>query len=192
MGARLPAQQPERGLVARLVYAAGDPALADLVRLTGDPIQASLDALRDGAPLIVDVGMVAAGISKPLLATPGCELIVALHAAGAESLARSHGITRSAGGILALADRLDGAVVVIGNAPTALLALLDLVNAGSVTPAAIVGLPVGFVAAEESKAALLQACVPSVTIAGTRGGSGLAAAAANYLLRLASEASPST
>jgi cobyrinic acid a,c-diamide synthase len=183
--AQLPAEEPERGLVARLVYAGGDPALAQQVRLVGGPIQAAVDALRRGARLIVDVGMVEAGISRPLLATLGIEMIVALRAPGVAELARQHGITRSAAGILALADQIDGAVVAIGNAPTALLAILDLAADSQAQPATIIGMPVGFVAAEESKAHLLVAGLPAVTIEGTRGGSGLAAAAVNYLLRLA-------
>ena len=87
--------------------------------------------------------------------------------------------------MLALGERLDGAVVAIGNAPTALLALLDLVAAGVARPAAVIGVPVGFVAAAESKEALLASDLPCVVVRGTRGGSPLAAAAVNLLLRLA-------
>jgi precorrin-8X/cobalt-precorrin-8 methylmutase len=189
LGSRLPASEPERGLVARLVYAAGDPSLIDLVQLAGTPIQAAVAAFRRGGRLIVDVGMVEAGISQPLRTRLGLTLEVALRAPCAKSLAREHGITRSAAGILALADRLDGAVVVIGNAPTALLTLLDLAAGGQARPSVVIGVPVGYVAAAESKALLLESGLPCITIEGTRGGSGLAAAAANYLLRLASEAS---
>ena len=100
-------------------------------------------------------------------------------------LAAHHGITRSAAGILALSDALNGSVVAIGNAPTALLALLDLAATRGIRPAAVVGMPVGFVAAEESKELLLAAGLPCIVIRGTRGGSPLAAATVNYLLGLA-------
>jgi len=185
VGDRLPPTEPERGLVARLVYAAGDPNLVGQVTLCGNPIGAAVQALAHGAPLVVDVGMVAAGISPKLLASLGIELQVAIRAERASDLAARHGITRSAGGILALAGRLDGAVVAIGNAPTALLALLDLSTTGNVRPAAVIGMPVGFVAAEESKELLLTAGLPCIVVRGTRGGSPLAAATVNYLLGLA-------
>lgn len=179
----LPLDEPARGLISRLVYAAGDPALADLVVVQGDAIQAAIDALRQRAPVVVDVRMVAAGISKTALDRLGCRLVVALDAADAVSAPA--GVTRTAAGILALGQKLHGAVVAIGNAPTALLALLDLVAAGVARPAAIIGVPVGFVVAAESKAALLETDLPCVVVQGTRGGSPLAAAAVNHLLRLA-------
>jgi precorrin isomerase len=185
MAKRLPTTEPARGLVARLVYAAGDPALAERVALRGDPISAAVAALARGASLVVDVGMVAAGISRPSMATLNTSLQVAIQMAGADALAREHGITRAAAGILSLAAHLDGAVVAVGNAPTALLALLDLIQSGQARPAAIVAMPVGFVAAEESKEHALLADVPCIAVRGTRGGSALAAATANYLLRLA-------
>jgi precorrin-8X/cobalt-precorrin-8 methylmutase len=87
--------------------------------------------------------------------------------------------------MLALADKLDGALVVVGNAPTALLALLDLVDAGRCRPALVIGTPVGLVAASEAKAELIQRDVPYLTVLGPRGGSAIAAAALNGLLRLA-------
>jgi precorrin-8X/cobalt-precorrin-8 methylmutase len=129
--------------------------------------------------------MVAAGVSRTLLAAAGVELHVALRADGVAEIAARYGITRSAAGILALAEVLDGAVVAIGNAPTALLALLDLAKARAVRPAVVVGMPVGFVAAEESKELLVASGLPSIVMRGTRGGSPLAAASVNYLLRLA-------
>jgi cobyrinic acid a,c-diamide synthase len=184
---RLPASEPERSLVARLVYAAGDPDLAERVSLVGDPIAAAVEALSNGASLIVDVEMVAAGISRTLLSDRGVEMQVAIRARGTEAVAARCGITRSAAGMLALADALAGAVVAIGNAPTALLALLDLNRSGAARPAVVVGMPVGFVAAEESKELLLSSGVPCIVVRGTRGGSPLAAATVNYLLRIAAD-----
>lgn len=189
IGDRLPASEPERGLVARLVYAAGDPDLAERVSLLGDPIPAAVAALARGSNLVVDVGMVAAGLSQKLLAGLGLRVHVAIRADGVAAHAARHGITRSAAGVLALADRLDGAVVAIGNAPTALLALLDLCAGGGIRPAAVVGMPVGFVAADESKELLLASGLPAIVVRGTRGGSPLAAATVNYLLGLAARSS---
>jgi len=185
IGESLPSREPERGLVARLVYAAGDPDLAGNVVVQRGGIEAAIKSLREGATVVVDVRMVAAGVSKAALDRLGCQLLVALDAAGVDALAADVGITRAAAGTLALGDRLGGAVVAVGSAPPALLALLDLVAEGAVRPAAVIGMPVGFVAASESKALLLDTDLPCITITGTRGGSGLAAAAANYLSRLA-------
>jgi precorrin-8X/cobalt-precorrin-8 methylmutase len=181
----LPADEPALSLVSKLVYAAGDPDLAALVELRRDPIGAAVDALRGGAPVVVDVRMVAAGVSRTALAGLGSELLVAIDAADARTHTSDGRMTRSAAGMLALGHRLDGAVIAIGNAPTALLALLDLVADGVVRPAAVIGVPVGFVAAAESKEMLLASGLPCVVVRGTRGGSPLAAAALNHLLRLA-------
>jgi cobyrinic acid a,c-diamide synthase len=187
IGHRLPPSEPERGLVARLVYAAGDPELVERVTLRGEPIEVGISALTRDGRLVVDVGMVAAGISRASLAGVGVTNYVAIQARGAARLAEERGITRSAAGILALGLALDGAVVAIGNAPTALLALLDLAADGAARPALVVGMPVGFVAAEDAKDLLLASGLPAVVVQGTRGGSALAAATVNYLLRLAVE-----
>jgi len=188
----LPIDEPLRGLVTRLVYAAGDLALAPEVVVQNGGIKAAVDALRRCAPVVVDVRMVAAGIGRSNLDRLGSNLSVGLDARGADRIAAEAGITRSAAGILALDDMLDGAVVAIGNAPTALLALLDLVSAGRVQPAAVIGMPVGFVAAAESKEALLDSGLPCIIVRGTRGGSALAAAAVNYLAKLSVETGGNT
>jgi len=184
-GDRLPPHEPERSLVARLVYAAGDPSLIDSVRYSASAIEAIVAALRSGARLFVDVRMVAAGLSVGILAELGVECTVAVDSPDAARIAEREGITRSAAGMLALGSALDGAVVAIGNAPTALLALLDLASERVARPAAVIGCPVGFVAAAESKDALAASDLPHITILGTRGGSALAAAAVNLLARQA-------
>ena len=188
LGQRLPPKEPERSLVARLVYAAGDLALAEQVAISGDAIGAALAALHTGASVVVDVRMVAAGLNHADLARLGCPVLVAVDTPGGSEIALEERITRAAAGMIALRERLDGSVVAVGNAPTALLAILDLVDAGQARPGVIIGLPVGFVAATESKAALLSSGIPCLAVRGTRGGSGLAAAALNHLLRLASSA----
>ena len=186
-GTRLPDAEPAKSLVARLAYAAGDLSIIERVSMSDEAVEAAVASLGRGASIVVDVGMVAAGLSKDRLQALGCSLHVAVSEEGAAELARSERITRTAAGMLLLGGRLDGAVVAVGNAPTALLALLDLVAAGIARPAVVIGMPVGFVAATESKAALATSDVPYVLIHGTRGGSALAAATLNHCLRLASQ-----
>jgi cobyrinic acid a,c-diamide synthase len=186
LGSHLPPHESERSLVARLVYAAGDPSLANQVTISPTFVEAATTALAAGATVVADVRMVAGGLSRESLARRGSELLVAIETPDCAAAAAHQGITRTAAGMLTLGGRLDGAVVAIGNAPTALLAVLDLYDTGVARPAAVIGLPVGFVAAPEAKEELLARDLPSLTIRGTRGGSPLAAAALNHLLRLAS------
>lgn len=177
--------QQERAVISRMVYAAGDPSLASLIRIQPSAVAAGVEALRAGRLVVVDVRMVAVALDQHRLEHCGSELACAIDAPGAAVAARRSGLPRALEGIRLLHDRLDGSVVVIGNAPTALLALLDLVDAGEVQPALIIGTPVGFVAAVESKAALAARAVPFITVDGPRGGSAIAAAAFNAVLRIA-------
>ncbi|HZV50842.1 MAG TPA: precorrin-8X methylmutase [Candidatus Dormibacteraeota bacterium] len=167
----------EADLVAALVYAAGDPSLLDLVRLGGDPVGRARRALARGAPLLVDVRMVAAGIRR----RAGRRLAVAVTAPGAGALARRCGTTRAAAGMRLRWDEFGaGGVVAIGNAPTALLALLDL--AAARPPACVVATCPGLQLAAAAKSALAASGLSHLVVSGTRGGSGLAAAALNVLL----------
>ncbi len=186
-GPTLPRDPERRHVARRLLYAAGDPALARSIRLHPALVQASIAALRAGAPVLVDVSMVAAGLRRDALRQWGCTVIVAVEEPDAARAARTAGITRTAMGVRLLAPRLAGAVVAIGNAPTALLELLDLIDAGCPAPAAIIGMPVGLVAAAESKDELVRRATPYATVMGTRGGSALAAAVVNALLELATD-----
>jgi len=186
-GTRLPDDPRLRHIARRVLYAAGDPDLADSLRLHGDVATAGMAALRSRRAVIVDVSMVAAGLRKDLLARLGCCLVVAVDQPQVPEAAHAARVTRSAMGIRLLEGRLRGALVAIGNAPTAVLELLDLIDAGVARPAAIVGMPVGLVAAAESKDELVLRSTPYATVLGTRGGSSLAAAAVNALLELAVE-----
>ena len=176
---------PERQVIQRMVYAAGDPTIAGLVRLHPRAVAAGLEALRRGQPIVVDVRMVEVGLNHTLGARLGCAIHCAIDAPAVAEAARARGLPRAVVAMRELSRVAHQGVVVIGNAPTALLSLLDLVDAGAVRPALIIGTPVGFVAAAESKAELVARTVPFITVEGTRGGSALAAAAANALLRLA-------
>jgi precorrin-8X/cobalt-precorrin-8 methylmutase len=180
-GAALPQAPDERHLAARILYAAGDPTLAAHLDVHPRAVGAGVASLGVGAGVVVDVGMVAAGVRRARLAGP---LLVALDQPGVQDLALAASITRSAAAMRLVAPRLGGCVVAIGNAPTALLELLDQLDGGGPRPALIIGMPVGLVAAAESKIELARRAIPYVTVHGARGGSPLAAAALNALLDL--------
>ena len=127
--------------------------------------------------------MVAAGINTRLAEGHGCSLCCALDEPQPMQSANT-ALTRAASAMYGLETRLNSAIVAIGNAPTALLALIDMIDQGRIAPALVVGMPVGFVQALESKAELIKRRIPFITVEGTRGGSALAAAAVNALLRL--------
>jgi cobyrinic acid a,c-diamide synthase len=183
----LPKGEPDRSVVKRMVYATGDPELAKLTGMSAGAAGTGIAALRRGANIVVDVNMVASGLDAGLVERLESHVFVAIDRPGAREHAERHDLTRSAAGMLLSADQLEGAVVAIGTAPTALLALLDLVSQGRACPALIIGVPVGFVAAAESKALLAEGPIPFITVAGTRGGSPIAAGVLNLLMRLAAQ-----
>ena len=171
-----------RALALRLVHAAGDPALVPLISATPGAVAAGVAALQGGAPVFTDARMVAAGITTKRLPR-GNEVSCLLDLAGVAEVAAARGITRSAAGVEIGMDRLGGAVVAIGNAPTALFRLIEGLEAGAARPALVVAMPVGFVGAAESKEALAAAGlgVDYIVVSGRRGGSALASAAVNAL-----------
>jgi precorrin-8X/cobalt-precorrin-8 methylmutase len=160
-----------RNVVERVVHTTADPGWVDDLVTDETALAAGAAALHAGAPLVVDVAMVAAGITT----YPSICLIDAFTA--------TDGLTRSAAGIRTAAGRAaEGAVWAIGNAPTALAELLRLCSAGVVRPALVVGLPVGFVGATEAKAALHATGLPQLSNRSAKGGAAVAAAAVNALL----------
>jgi precorrin-8X/cobalt-precorrin-8 methylmutase len=166
----------------RMIHACGMVDLA--ADIVGDPAvaAASQDALRAGAPVLCDCEMVRSGIIRRHL-PESTELIVTLNDPAAPALAASLGTTRSAAAVELWRPRLAGAVVLIGNAPTALFHLIELIAAGGPRPAAIIAAPVGFVGAAESKALLASNALsmPFLTVRGRRGGSAIASAAFNAI-----------
>ncbi|MEV4532622.1 precorrin-8X methylmutase [Asanoa sp. NPDC049518] len=158
-----------RDVVERIIHTTADPDwLGDLV-VDEKALAAGAAALAGGAALVTDVTMVAAGITR--------------YPATCRMPAEAAGLTRSAAGVrLAAADHPDGAVWVVGNAPTALTELLRLAAAGEVRPALVIGLPVGYVGAAESKATLRETALPQLSNRSARGGAAVAAAAVNALL----------
>ena len=175
----------EKFVVCRIVRAEGDPQIAESIKFSPGAVDRGLAALRNGAPVLTDVRMVEVGISKALLAGRGVTTHCRIDVPEAAERARKESTTRSVAAIRELAPLLDGAVVAIGNAPTALLALLDLLSESDVQPALVLGMPVGFVACAESKEELERSNAPFITIRGRRGGSSAAAAAVNAMLILA-------
>ena len=177
-------------VVSRIVRAEGDPLISLDVRMSPGAVQIGIAALKDQADVITDVRMVEHGISKALLRSRGINTLCRIDTPETAARAQREGTTRSIAAIRELAQHLNGSVVAVGNAPTALLALLDLVHEGSVSPRLIIGMPVGFVACAESKDELTQGPTPYITVTGRRGGSSAAAATVNALLSLMTE-SPS-
>ncbi len=173
-----------RPLVTRVVHACGMIDVADRLAFSPGAARAGRAALLSGAPVLCDCEMVAAGITRRFLPA-GNDIIVTLNDPGVPGLARQIGNTRSAAAVHLWLPQLAGSVVVIGNAPTALFHLMELIDDGAPPPALILGFPVGFVGAAESKAEL--AANPRgaefVTLRGRRGGSAMAAAALNALAK---------
>ena len=165
----------------RMIHACGMVDLAGDLAFSANAGTAGRQALAAGAPILCDVRMVAAGIMTSRLPAAN-EILVGLDRPETNDMAKQQATTRSAAGMDAMADRLAGAIVLIGNAPTALFRLLELVAGGAARPALVLGIPVGFVGAAESKAALAESDLPFITLHGRRGGSAIAAAALNALL----------
>ena len=171
----------EAELATRLIHACGTVDIADDIVISDGCVAAGRAALTAGAPILCDAGMVACGIIRRALPAGG-RVVVTLEDEGVPEVARSLGTTRSAAAVEAWGDLVAGAVVAIGNAPTALFHLLDRLARGWPSPAVILGFPVGFVGAAESKEALVRAApCPFATLPGRRGGSAMAAAAVNAL-----------
>lgn len=170
-----------RAIALRVVHATADPALAGLLRATPGAVAAARWALDRGAPILVDAEMVASGITRRLLPKNN-DVRCLLGDPRVPTLARSLATTRSAAAVALWEPYLAGAVVAIGNAPTALFHLLERLEAGAPRPAVVLGFAVGFVGAAEAKAALMaQAAIPWIALTGRRGGSALAAATVNAL-----------
>ncbi len=172
--------QAQERVAVRIVHACGMPDVArDLVFAPG-AVEAGIAALQAGASIFCDAEMVAHGITRARLPA-GNDVICALSDPATPAFAKELGTTRSAAAVDLWGERLAGALVAIGNAPTTLFRLLELLEAGAPKPACIVGMPVGFVGAAESKEALIVADLPSLVVRGRRGGSAMAAAAVNAL-----------
>ena len=174
----------ERLVVKRVVHASGDPEVVSLMKFSPSAISTGLSAMTKGSPIFTDVRMVVAGINNHMAKGCECSLSCAMDETVGFKQVKKGSVTRTAAAMRHLGTRLDGAIVAIGNAPTALMALLELIDSGEIKPALVVGMPVGFVQAKESKEELMKRDVPYITVTGTRGGSAMAAATVNALLKI--------
>jgi precorrin-8X/cobalt-precorrin-8 methylmutase len=166
-------------IIKRCVIATGDTAFSKLMRFNNDPINAGVEAIKSGAAIFTDIRMAQVGITKR---GHKCEIRCVLDV-GLE-IAEKTGVTRTSAGFMALEDELDGAIIVIGNAPSAVLTVCRMIENG-VNPALLVATPVGFVNAAESKELVRTLDVPSITCIGTRGGTPVAVAVVNELVEIA-------
>lgn len=181
--AELHLDERETKLYSRLIHASGDVGYAPITRVHPEAIDRAIEALKAGAHIYTDVEMVRTGINKKKLASFGGEVHCLVADSDVAAEAKKLGITRSMVAMRRFGKDLNGSIVAIGNAPTALFEVLRMVREEGIRPACIVGIPVGFVGAAESKAELAEnGIVPYITVEGTKGGSPIAAAAINALM----------
>jgi precorrin-8X/cobalt-precorrin-8 methylmutase len=176
---------PEQADIAvRMIHACGQVGAAESIAFGPGLVAAARDALKRGAPILCDAEMVAHGITRARLPAKN-EVVCTLRDGRVPALAAKLGTTRSAAALELWRDRLAGSLVAIGNAPTALFRLLEMLEVGAPRPAAIIGVPVGFVGAAESKEALAanRCGLPYLIVRGRMGGSAMTAAAVNALAR---------
>ncbi len=175
---------PEDRIRQRCVIATGDPAFADLMRFNNEPIRTGIEAIKKGATIFTDIKMAQVGITK---LGHNCEVKCVLDS-GSE-IAEKTGMTRTSAGFTALEKELEGAIIVIGNAPSAALTVCEMIEHG-LRPTLLVATPVGFVNAAESKERVRALDVPSITCVGTRGGTPVAVAVVNELVEMAAQREP--
>ena len=173
--------EQELPIVMRVIHATGDFDFEDNLRFHPEAIKAGIRALKDGKNILVDVNMVAAGINRRLLERWGGSIISTISEVGDQAM--EEGKTRAEAAIEKTIDEKIG-IVAIGNAPTALLKTMELIDEGRFKPDLVIGAPVGFVNAEESKDALSKKPYPFITSLGRKGGSPVAVAIVNGVLRL--------
>lgn len=175
----------EREIIKRIIHTTGDLTYGELVLIHPGAISRGLLALKSGRPIVTDVNMVRTGINNNLLAALNITASCYISRPEVMNEARNTGLTRAMLAMRRAAPEINDSIVAIGNAPTALFTLLEMINTGAARPALVVGTPVGFVGAAESKELLARSTVPYITVTGTRGGSTVAAAIVNALLHLA-------
>jgi precorrin-8X/cobalt-precorrin-8 methylmutase len=178
-------------VIRRMIHTSADPEYFTLARIHPRAIAAGVEALKLGRPLATDTRMLLAGISTGRLSRLGVEAFCLMDDPEVAAEATRRGTTRAAVAMERSLPKLAGGIVAIGNAPTALLRLLELLAAGAPPPALVVGVPVGFVNAAESKDALVCQDYPYITALGPKGGSGIAASIINALAIMALEGMPS-
>ena len=175
-------------VIERVIHATADPEFAKLLVINEKAVAAGVAAIRAGAKIVTDVKMVKAGINEARLKRFGAKILTYIDDERAVKLANDESITRSAAAVrLAVKDGLDGAIVLIGNAPTAAFELADAVRQGLAKPALIVAVPVGYVGTAESKETVSKLPLPFIIVKGRKGGSTIAVAVFNALLAMAEQ-----
>ncbi|QTA89033.1 precorrin-8X methylmutase [Desulfonema magnum] len=177
----------EWNIVRRMIHTSADFEYMDTVRFHPKAIEAGLKAIRSGKAIITDTEMARVGIRKKELEYFKSSVTCFIHAPSIVKSAGASGMTRAQAAVDAAIPFMENGIYVVGNAPTALLRLLELVKEGKARPALIIGLPVGFVNAAESKAALIETDYPHISNIGRKGGSNLAAGVVNALLKMATQ-----
>ncbi len=172
-------------VVRRMIHTSADFDYMKTVRFHPDAIAKGVQTIREGKTIITDTTMAESGINAAGLARFGCRVICLIQDPDVCSIAQSSGNTRAAAAVDAALPEMQGGIYVVGNAPTALLRLIELIQAGRACPALVIGLPVGFVNAAESKADLMAMDYPSISNIGRKGGSTVAASVVNALVKLA-------
>ena len=181
--AHLPLSPQAVKVFSRIIHAAGDPEYSKVIEIHPDAILAGCSALKQGCDIFCDVEMVRTGINKKRLAEFGGAVHCLIGDEQVAITAKELGITRSMVAMRTFGEKLNGAIIAIGNAPTALFEVLNMMKETGIRPALIIGVPVGFVGAAESKDFLAETSpVPYITVRGNKGGSPIAAATTNALL----------
>ncbi|EFC91753.1 Precorrin-8X methylmutase CbiC/CobH [Dethiosulfovibrio peptidovorans DSM 11002] len=176
----------ELAIVTRVAHATADVDFGMSLYIHAGAIKSGLSALRSGAPVITDVEMVRAGIRKDGLESMGGRVLTFLNDPEVAEMARNtENATRSQMAMRKALPHMEGAIVAIGNAPTALFEIIDRIKAKEASPALVIGMPIGFVGAAESHQELIELDYPSITAPGPKGGSPVAAAIVNALIKLA-------
>jgi precorrin-8X/cobalt-precorrin-8 methylmutase len=173
-------------IVRRMIHTSADFGYKDMVRFHSDAIKSGLDAIRSGKNIITDTNMARVGIRKREIEQFGGRVKCYMNDQQVHSNAKATGVTRAKIAVDMAVEDMQGGIYVIGNAPTALLRLIELVKEQKARPALIIGLPVGFVNAAESKAALMELDYPYISNVGRKGGSNVAASVVNALSIMAS------
>lgn len=175
----------EWAVVARMIHTSADFDYLDTVRIHPGAISAGITAIRNGRSVVTDTNMARAGIRKKDLGDFGCDVLCYIGDPAVAQTAVEKETTRAEAAVDAASDIMAGGIYVVGNAPTALMRLISLIRDKAAAPALVIGLPVGFVNAAESKEELLSLDVPYITNTGRKGGSNVAAAVVNSLVILA-------
>lgn len=172
----------EKSVVKRIVHTTGDVNIVPLIKFSPKAAQIGQKALKKGADVYTDVNMLATGISKKTLSQYGGQVYCGIADEEVAKMAKETGKTRASIAFRRWGERLNGQIVAVGNALTALFELFKMVDEGICSPALVIGTPVGFVGAKESKDELMETDLPYISIKGTRGGSNIAASIVNALL----------